>query len=180
MPPVCGARYATSMPLAPRTPNSLGPFFEALMKTPLHQNPDVLSGVMFIGVGATAMIIARDYPFGSSLRMGPGYFPTVLGGILVVFGIYTLLMGLKRQDKVKRTWSVRALIVLPLAAYVFGILMEYAGLVPALLVLSLMSSAASPEFKFIEQGIMAAGLCLLSVALFIWGLGLPYPLFAGH
>ena len=51
---------------------------------------------------------------------------------------------------------------------------------PALLVLSLMSSAASPEFKFIEQGIMAAGLCLLSVALFIWGLGLPYPLFAGH
>jgi hypothetical protein len=150
------------------------------MKTPLHQNPDVLAGLQFIGVGGIAMWMARDYPFGSALRMGPGYFPTVLGGILVVFGIYTLLMGLKRQEKVKRTWSVRALIILPLAAYVFGVLMEYAGLVPALLVLSIMSASASPEFKFIEQSIMALGLCFLSVALFIWGLGLPYPLFSGH
>ena len=150
------------------------------MKTPLHQNPDVLSGIMFIVVGGVGMWIARDYPFGSALRMGPGYFPTVLGGVLVVFGIYCVLAGLKRQDKVKRTWSVRALIILPLAAWVYGVLMEHAGFVPALVVLSLMSAAASPEFKFIEQAILAAGLLLLCVSLFIWGLGLPYPLFAGH
>ena len=150
------------------------------MKTPLFQNPDFLSALMFIGVGGIGMYIARDYPFGSALRMGPGYFPTVLGGMLIVFGIYCLIVAFKRQDKVKRTWSVRALIILPLAAWVFGIMMEYAGFVPALLVLSLMSAAASPEFKIVEQGILAAGLCILSVSLFIWGLGLPYPLFAGH
>ena len=150
------------------------------MKTPLHQNPDVLSGIMFIVVGGGGMWMARDYPFGSALRMGPGYFPTVLGGILVVFGIYCIIMGLKRQDKVKRGWSIRALIILPIAAWVFGVMMEYAGFVPALVVLSIMSAAASPQFKIVEQVILAGGLTILCVSLFIWGLGLPYPLFAGH
>jgi hypothetical protein len=156
------------------------PNFEALMKTPLHQNIDVLAGSMFIGVGAIGMWIAREYPFGSSLRMGPGYFPTVLGGILIAFGIYTFLMALKRQEKLKRTWSVRALIILPLAALVFGVLMEYAGMVPALIGLTLISAAASPEFKFFEQFLLALGLTLMSVLLFVYGLGLPYPLIAGH
>ena len=39
--------------------------------------------LMLIAIGAAAVMIARDYPFGTALRMGPGYFPTVLGGILV-------------------------------------------------------------------------------------------------
>ena len=150
------------------------------MKTPLHQNPDVLSGLMFIGVGAIGMWIARDYPFGSSLRMGPGYFPTVLGGIMVAMGIYTLLMGLKRQEKIKRTWSVRALIILPITTLVFGIMMEKLGFVPAVFALSVLAATASPEFHWLEQSILAVGLTIGCVALFIWGIGLPYPLFSGH
>ena len=150
------------------------------MKTPLQQNPDILAGIMFIGVGAIGMWIARDYPFGSALRMGPGYFPTVLGGIMVAMGIYTLLMGLKRQDKIKRTWSVRALIILPLTTLVFGFMMEHAGFVPAVFVLAVLAATASPEFHWLEQIILAVGLTIGCVALFIWGIGLPYPLFAGH
>jgi hypothetical protein len=150
------------------------------MKIPLFRNKDFLAGLMFIGIGSTAMIIARDYPFGSALRMGPGYFPTVLGGILFVFGLWVLAIGLIRNEPVKRTWSVRALIILPLTALVFGILMEKAGFVPALLVLSIMAATASPKFRLVEQCILAAGLTVLSVALFIYGLGLPYPLFGGH
>jgi len=150
------------------------------MKTPLFQNPDVLSGIMFIGVGGIGMYIARDYPFGSALRMGPGYFPTVLGGIMVAMGIYTLLMGLKRQEKIKRTWSVRALIILPITTFVFGVMMEYLGFVPAVIVLSILAATASPEFHWLEQLVLAAGLTVGCVALFIYGIGLPYPLFAGH
>jgi hypothetical protein len=150
------------------------------MKIPLFRNKDFLAGLMFIAVGGIAMIIARDYPFGSALRMGPGYFPTVLGGILVAFGIWTLVIGVLRQQPITRTWSVRALIVLPLTALVFGLMMEYAGFVPAILVLSIMSAAASPQFRFLEQGLLAVGLTVLSVGLFIYGIGLPYPLFAGH
>jgi putative tricarboxylic transport membrane protein len=126
------------------------------------------------------MIVARDYPFGSALRMGPGYFPSVLGGIVAVFGLWVLIQGLIKQEPVKRTWSVRALIVLPVTALVFGIMMERAGFVPALLVLAILAASASPKFRMVEQVLLAIGLTALSVGLFIFGLGLPYPLFGGH
>lgn len=150
------------------------------MKIPLRRNKDFLAGLMLIVIGGSAMFMAQDYPFGSSLRMGPGYFPTVLGAIVTVFGVWVLIQGLLKQEAVKRTWSVRALITLPLTALVFGVLMEKAGFVPALLALALMSAFASPEFKLGEQALLAIGLTVLSVGLFIYGLGLPYPLFGGH
>jgi hypothetical protein len=126
------------------------------------------------------MYMARDYPFGSALRMGPGYFPTVLGGLVVIGGIATLIDGLIKQPAVTRTWSVRALIILPAAAWVFGELMEAAGFVPAIFVLSVMSALASPEFRWKEQTVLAVGLTIGCVLLFIYGIGLPYPLFSGH
>ena len=150
------------------------------MKLPWQQNVDILSGLMFMGVGGAGMYMALDYPFGSALRMGPGYFPTVLGGIMFAMGVYTLLMGIKRQDKVKRTWSVRALIILPISTLVFGFMMEHAGFVPAVIVLSLVAATASPEFHWIEQAVLAVGLVVGCVGLFIWGIGLPYPLIAGR
>jgi hypothetical protein len=150
------------------------------MKIPWSKNRDILAGVMFILVGATAMLIARDYPFGSALRMGPGYFPSVLGGLVIVGGVVVLIEGLVKQVPVTRTWSVRALLILPLAAFVFGVLMEAAGFIPATVVLCMLSALASPEFRAKEQALLAIALTFGSVALFIWGLGLPYPLFAGH
>jgi len=150
------------------------------MKVPFQQNTDFLAGLMFIAVGAGAMFMARDYPFGSALRMGPGYFPSVLGGLVIFGGVIVLIEGLVKPVHVGRTWSVRALIILPLATLAFGLLMENAGFVPAILLLSILASLASPEFHWKEQLILASGLTFGCVALFIWGLGLPYPLFAGH
>jgi putative tricarboxylic transport membrane protein len=150
------------------------------MKIPLHRNKDFLAGLMLVSIGSTAMVIARDYPFGSALRMGPGYFPTVLGGIVAVFGVWVLISGLIKQEPVERTWSVRALIVLPLTALVFGYMMEHAGFVPSVLVLTIMAATASPQFRFLEQSALAIGLTILSVGLFIYGIGLPYPLFGGQ
>jgi putative tricarboxylic transport membrane protein len=150
------------------------------MKVRLKDNRDFLAGLMFIVVGCGAMFMARDYPFGSALRMGPGYFPTVLGGLVTLGGIIVLIEGFVKQVHIGRTWSVRALIILPLSALVFGVLMEHAGFVPAVFVLCIVAALASPEFHWKEQLILAAGLTLGCVSLFIWGLGLPYPLFAGH
>jgi hypothetical protein len=139
---------------------------------------DFWSGVMFIVTGATAVILARDYAFGSALRMGPGYFPSVLGGVLVLFGVYLLAQGLRSSETIEGSLSLRALAVLPLSLVLFGLLMDYAGFVPALMVLIVGSAAAGSEFKLIEALLLAAGLTAFAVVLFIWGLGLPYPLFA--
>src|SRR5437660_3146166 len=106
-----------------------------LVNLSLLHNKDFWSGILLAAVGVTAVIIARDYNFGTALRMGPGYFPSVLGGALVLFGLYLVVAGLKRNDKIEGNWSLRALIVLPLSLVLFGLLMDRAGFVPALIVL---------------------------------------------
>ena len=71
------------------------------MKMELRNNKDFWAGMMLIGIGAAAMFIARDYRFGSALRMGPGFFPTILGGILIVFGICIMAVGLRSGEKIQ-------------------------------------------------------------------------------
>ena len=149
------------------------------MKLTLRSNKDFWAGLMFAGIGATAVFIAQSYPFGTTLRMGPGYFPRILGGILIAFGLFVMVRGLRSNEKMKGNWSIRALIVLPLSMVVFGVLMELAGFVPALTALIFVSAASGREFKFKEVLLLTVILGVSSVAMFVWGLGLPYPLIKG-
>ena len=146
----------------------------------LSNNKDLWAGAMLIATGAATVIIARNYAFGTTLRMGPGYFPTVLGGILILFGLYLVVSGLRSTDEIQGPWPLRAMIVLPLALVLFGVLMTHAGFLPALLVLIFGSALAGPQFRLVEVLLLAAALSVVSVALFVWGLGLPYPLIADY
>jgi hypothetical protein len=149
------------------------------MKAWSLNSKDFWSGMMFIATGAGALFIARDYPLGTTVRMGPGYFPIVLGALLVLFGLYFVAKGLRSAEKIEGSWSRRGMIVLPLSLVLFGILMEHAGFVPALMVLIVGSALASTEFRLVEILIFAVFLTAACVALFVWGLGLPYPLLVG-
>jgi uncharacterized membrane protein len=149
------------------------------MKPSTLGNKDIWAGLLLVAIGAGTMVAARDYAFGTALRMGPGYFPMVLGGLLIAFGLYLLATGLHSSEKIEGSWSLRALIVLPLALVLFGVLMERAGFVPAMLVLIFGSATASTQFRFAEVLLFSVALTALSVAIFIWGLGLPYPLIVG-
>ena len=134
---------------------------------------------MLIAIGAAAMVIARGYPMGTALRMGPGYFPTALGAVLCLFGLYLMVRGVRTSEMIEGNWSLRALAVLPLSLILFGALIDRAGFIPALIVLIIGSAAARQEFRLGEVGLLAIVLTLFCVAVFIWGLGLPYPLLAG-
>ncbi len=146
------------------------------MNLSIRSNKDFWAGLMFFGTGAGALFMARHYPFGTTLKMGPGYFPVMLSGLLILFGIYVMIRGLRKNEQIQGNWSIRALIILPLSVVVFGILMELVGFVPALAALVFLSAASGREFKFVEVLLLTLFLGGLSVALFIWGLGLPYPL----
>jgi hypothetical protein len=144
------------------------------------ERKDFWSGVMLIVVGGGAMFIARNYQFGSSLRMGPGYFPVILSAALVIFGVYFVLQGLRAgAEKLEGTWSIRALIIVPISLVVFGLLIDRAGFIPAMLALIIISAAASKEFRLVEVLLFAAFLTAMCVAVFIWALGLPYELITG-
>lgn len=52
----------------------------------IRNGRDFWAGLMFLGFGLGFMAVAQNYPMGSAVRMGPAYFPTVLGGMLAVLG----------------------------------------------------------------------------------------------
>jgi putative tricarboxylic transport membrane protein len=149
------------------------------MMPALLTNKDIWGGAMLIAIGAAALVIARDYPFGTALRMGPGYFPSVLGAALCLFGLYLVARGVRSSETISGDWSLRALVVVTLSLVLFGVLIDRAGFIPALVVLIVGASAAGKEFRWAEVVLLAIGLTLFCVAVFIWGLGLPYPLLAG-
>ncbi len=148
------------------------------MKPGLLGNRDVLAGLLFAAIGAAGFTVALAYPFGSVQQMGPGYFPRVLGVLLMGFGAVIFLRGLRRAEAVPGRWGWFALTVVTVSMVAFGWLMERVGLVPSLAVLVLVSAYAGPEFRWREALLLTVVLCLLAVAIFVWGLGLPYPLFA--
>jgi hypothetical protein len=144
------------------------------------ERKDFWSGVMLIAIGGAALFIARNYQFGSSLRMGPGYFPVILSAALVLFGVYFVLQGLRAgAEKIEGSWSLRALVIVPLSLVVFGLLIDRAGFIPAMLALIIISAAASTQFKIVEVLLFSVFLTAMCVVVFIWALGLPYELITG-
>jgi len=151
---------------------------ECPVKPGLWNSKDFWAGMMFILVGTVAMIAARDYPFGSTLRMGPGYFPVLLSGLMIVFGLIVMLKGLRQSEKIQGNWSIRALIILPFSIALFGSLMEITGFIPALIALIFVSAGSGKRFKVKEVLLLTVILMAISWTIFIWGLGLPYPMFS--
>jgi hypothetical protein len=147
------------------------------MKTNLLGNKDFLAGLLMIGIGGIAFYIALDYPLGSALRMGPGYFPRVLAGIFIAFGIYVGLRGLRTQEKIEGVWGWRALAYITASLVMFGWLMERIGMIPSLVAMFFVSALAGREFRLKEVVVLATVMTTFAYGVFIYGLGLPYRLF---
>jgi hypothetical protein len=148
------------------------------MKTPLQHNRDFLAGMLFLLIGGIGFYVALSYPFGSLQKMGPGYFPRVLSLILAGFGLVTLVRGLRSGERVQGTWGWFPLLMLTVALASFGFLMEHVGMIPALVVMFFTAAYAGKEARFVEVLTLTAIMCLAATAIFVWGLKLPYPLFA--
>ena len=108
---------------------------------------DFWSGLMFIGFAGVALVAARDYSLGSAVRMGPGYFPLLLGLVLACIGVM-----------------------------LFGALLEWLGLVVVLVAAVVVSALASRQSRPVEVAALATALAVFSVAVFVYGLRLPLPL----
>ena len=151
----------------------------SVMNFDLRHNKDFLAGLLFILIGALAVVIARDYPMGFVERMGPGYFPTVLGGLLFLFGVYVMIRGLFSGVKVQGGWGWRPLAWIALSIVLFGSLMDRLGMVPALVAMFFAAALASREFRFKEVLVLTVLMSAFAVGVFIYGLKLPYWVFTG-
>src|SRR3712207_1426311 len=101
----------------------------------IRSQEDFWAGLMFIGFGVAAIVIARNYPFGSAMRMGPGYFPTMIGSGLVILGAIIAALGLKNEGGRIGTWPWRAMILMSVAFILFAWGMENIGFIPSLAIL---------------------------------------------
>ncbi len=131
---------------------------------------------MFTGFGIITIVIAHDYPMGSAVRMGPGYFPMYLGGILLILGVIITLNSLKTDGNKIKPLTWRPTVLLSFAFGIFAWAIDTIGFVLALLVMIFVSSLANKEFKFTEIAILSIVLIVGCWAVFIMGLKLPFPL----
>ena len=137
---------------------------------------DFWAGLMFIAFGLFFMIGARNYELGSAARMGPAYFPTMLGGLISVVGAIVMIQSLVVKGGKVAAIPLRLIFLITVSLLVFGYLLKPLGLVLALALLVVLSAFAGHEFKLKEVLILSVVLVILSVLVFVKGLGLPFPL----
>ena len=147
------------------------------MQLRIKSEQDFGSGLLFMGIGIIAIVVSRDYFMGTSLQMGPGYFPTVAGILLSILGGIITLSSFWVEGKKIRGFGWRAIVMLALGFMIFGWAIERVGFLLAMFAMIVCSMLAGKKFKLLEVLIMCVLLISFSIALFIYGLKLPFPLF---
>ena len=142
----------------------------------IRSSKDFWTGIIYLFFGVSAILIARDYGMGTALRMGPAYFPTVLGWLLIAIGAISGIRSFIVQGTPIGAFAIRGLALVIVSVIVFGLLVKGAGLIVALPVLVIISAYASNQFRWGPTLALAAGLTLFCVLVFIKGLGVPLPI----
>jgi hypothetical protein len=132
---------------------------------------------MFIGFGVFAVVWAyANYQMGTAVRMGPAYFPIMLGALLALLGALVLIGSFAIEGPPLPHMNMRPLILISVACVVYGYVMKPLGLVIATACLVYISAFGGHEFKWREVTILYVILIIFSVLVFVKGLTLPFPL----
>jgi hypothetical protein len=137
---------------------------------------DFGAGVMFAGIGLAAIVIGSSYPVGTAARMGPGYFPRGLGIILISLGAILVLTSLRSHGSRIQMGDLKPIAIVLGSVLLFGFTVVPLGLVLATILLILVSSTASHEFRWKEALIASVVLAAFVVAVFGYGLKLQLPI----
>lgn len=130
-----------------------------------------------MGLGLAFAFGALAYPIGSAARMGPGFFPLLLGILLAILGVLIVLQPAEDGEAEPSTApSWRGLALVPLAIIVFGLTVRGLGLIPTLVVVAFLAALASRETRLPGAALMAVGLTVVSVLIFVVALRLNLPL----
>lgn len=152
----------------------------------IKSQKDFFSGLVFVVVGVAYAIGATNYKIGEAARMGPGYFPLMLGTLLAILGLVVIAKALVVEtedgDKIG-SWAWKPLIFIILANFTFGVLLAGLpsikfpafGLIVAIYALVIIAARAGDEFKLKEALILATILAVLSWVAFVWLLKLQFP-----
>jgi len=142
----------------------------------IRSSRDFWTGLIYLFFGAGAILIARDYGMGTGGKMGPAYFPTILGGLLLIIGAISVIRSFLSHGAPIGTFAFKGLALVSASVLLFGIVVRSAGLAIALPLLVIISAYASTRFRWWPTLIMAVGLTIFCVLVFLKGLGIPLPI----
>jgi hypothetical protein len=134
------------------------------------------TGLIYICFGSSAILIAREYGMGTAVKMGPAYFPTILGGLLVGIGAISVIRSFVVPGAALGDFAFKGLSLVSVSVLVFGFVVRGAGLAVAIPLLVIISAWASSLFRWRATLMLAAGLTIFCVMVFVKGLGIPLPI----
>ncbi len=141
------------------------------------RNPkDFWAGVLFTLTGIAAILIGSRYNLGTAARMGPGYFPRILGMLLILLGGILALRALRTNGPPIPAWRWRPTLVVLGSVVLFGLIVTHVGLALSTVILIVLASIASTEFRWKEALVSGLFLAVLAVGVFIIGLKLQLPI----
>jgi ABC-type Zn uptake system ZnuABC Zn-binding protein ZnuA len=136
--------------------------------------------VLFIAVGGFALVYGSKYTIGTAARMGPGYFPRILGILLIVLGAILALRATRTVGPPMSPFRWRPLVVVLGSVVLFGAIVRIVGVALSTVILIVTASAASHEFRPREALIAGVVLAALAVGVFVIGLQLQLPIWPGR
>ena len=137
---------------------------------------DFWAGLIFIAIGGGFVLLAQQYRLGDLHRMGPAMFPTLVGVLLAALGLIIAVRAFALDGAPVPRFEARPIGVSLLAIVLFGIALQWFGLVAAVAVLVLVGAHAARNVRPLESLALAAVMVAFSVGVFVWLLGLPLPL----
>jgi hypothetical protein len=136
---------------------------------------DFWSGTMFIAFAAVALMAARGYSLGAAGKMGPGYFPVMLGSVLAFIGLILVVRSFVIDGEAVTRIKILPLAVIATAVVLFGVLLQPLGLILSLALVTVVSAFASRESKPVEVAALTCVLAAFAVGVFVYALRLPLP-----
>lgn len=143
-----------------------------------YRTKDFWAGTLYVVLGLAAYVMGKDYSMGSAARMGPGYFPMVLSGLLVLIGLISIARGLLRGGEVAQGIQLRPAVLVIGATFFFAGTLELLGAAIALPAALVLSAMASRMFRLKPLALLGAvAFTIFCLAVFVEGLGVPMPMF---
>jgi len=137
---------------------------------------DIGAGLLFILIGLAGVYFGKDLTYGTSMRMGPGFFPTWLSWIIMGMGVFIGARGFAVEGPAIVAPQLRPLLLVVATILVFGAMIGNFGLPITVVVITFVAAFARPDPSLKETAILAVGLAIFAVIAFIYGLGQPLPL----
>ncbi|MCL4184516.1 MAG: tripartite tricarboxylate transporter TctB family protein [Burkholderiaceae bacterium] len=143
----------------------------------IRNYPDFWSGIMFLVMGVLFVIFSQAYQLGTAARMGPGFFPTMLGALMAFLGLLIAWRAMARSTPEARVGGVgwREMFLVLGAVALFALGLPYLGMVISITLLIGVSAMASHEFSWKETLISIVVLLVMSELVFVKGLELQFP-----